>query len=355
MSDRAPTVHEIERVRVALERGGLVAMPTETVYGLAARADLREALARLSAAKSRPPSEALTWHAGNAGALDRFPRASPLARRLAAKYWPGPLTLVLPGVPSGLELVARDDWTGVRVPAQLATAGILAALPFPVVLSSANRHGEPPATAADDVERAFAEHIELVVDGGPSRLRESSSVLRLGRGRFELLRPGLFTIEQLRAAAGLAIAFVCTGNTCRSPMAEALARHALASRLEVAPAALDRFGFRVVSMGVHAQTGAPASQFSIDVLGERGIDLAGHRARSATLEEVLRMDRVYGLTRSHVAELERLLPPGRARHVALLDPEGHDVSDPIGGQRSDYERTARQIQAAIEARLEDWA
>ncbi|MDZ4772243.1 MAG: L-threonylcarbamoyladenylate synthase [Planctomycetota bacterium] len=355
VQDRAPTPDIVERVREVLERGALAALPTETVYGLAARADRPDALRRLMEAKERPPIEALTWHAGDAAALEAFPRISPMAERLAAKYWPGPLTLVLPGVPAGLELVARDDWTGVRVPAQIATQKLLAALEFPVVMSSANKHGEAPALTADEVERQFGGRVNLIVDGGPSRMGESSSVLRLGRGKFELLRPGLFTIEQLRAVAGLKIAFVCTGNTCRSPMAEGLARKFLAERLGAKEREIAAFGFSVMSMGVFASNGAPASKHSVDVLAQEGIDISHHRSKTATLEEVSRMDRVYGLTRGHVEELRKLLPPGKAKSVALLDPDGGDVSDPIGGTVADYERTAAQIRSAIEARLDEWA
>ena len=114
--DEAPARELVERVGAILARGGLVAMPTETVYGVAARADLPQALAALTELKGRPEDLALTWHIGSPSALKSPDRLSPPARRLADRYWPGPLTLVVPGVPPGLEGAARDGWIGIRMP-----------------------------------------------------------------------------------------------------------------------------------------------------------------------------------------------------------------------------------------------
>jgi tRNA threonylcarbamoyl adenosine modification protein (Sua5/YciO/YrdC/YwlC family) len=355
--DAPPAREIVERVEAVLARGGLVALPTETVYGIGARADLPRALEALKKAKGRPADLPLTWHVGSAQALERFPSLSPLAKRLVARYWPGPLTLVLPGIPAGLEAAGREGWTGVRMPAHRATAGILASLPFPVVLSSANRHGQSPVTTAQQVLAAFAGEnlLELVVDGGPSPLSESSCVLRLGQGRFDVLRDGLIGLPELRAAAGLRLGFVCTGNTCRSPMAEGLARKRIADRLETTAARLGEFGFQVESMGVLAGHGVPASRLAIQVMRDLGVDISGHRSRAAMARDLSAFDALYCMTQGHRDALAQALPPGKDGNVELLDPAGRDIPDPIGGTRQDYVEALDMIRAAIEKRLPEWA
>jgi protein-tyrosine phosphatase len=238
----------------------------------------------------------------------------------------------------------------------VATGGILSALDFPVVMTSVNKSGEPPAADAAEIEaRGLAHGVALLVDGGPSRLRESSSVLRVGNGRFELLREGLHDAEQLRAAAGLRIGFVCTGNTCRSPMAEGIARHLLAERLGVRPGRLRQHGFELSSMGVVARSGAEASPLAVEVLQQRGIDISRHGSSPALAEVVAALDRVYCMTATHLEALRMLLPPGRDARITLLDPEGGDIPDPIGGDAEVYRDAADRIEECIQRRLDEWA
>ena len=356
---RQPSREERARAAALIAAGGVIALPTETVYGLAARADQPAALARLRAIKSREPTQALTWHIGRLHDLERLGRVSPMAHRLAERYWPGPLTLVLPGVPPGLESAAQDGWIGVRLPAQTTTASWLAELPFPVVATSANRRGKPTFRDAASIAREFAGEVELVLDGGPPRLSEPSLVLRLGPGHFEILRPGLLDLRQLRETAGLAIVFVCTGNTCRSPMAAALALHALAKRLAVPARHLGDFGFEISSAGVAASFDAPIARNALEVLQELSPELGrsarAHRAEPAIPEALARADRVYALTQSQLEILRSMLPPGRASSTDLLDPDGGDVPDPIGSNLEEYRRCRDHLARLIERRLDEWA
>jgi protein-tyrosine phosphatase len=339
----------------------LVILPTETVYGVAARADDASALESLARAKGRPSETPFTWHVGDTSCLDSLGVRSASVERLVNRYWPGPLTLVLPDILGCMPELSREGRVGVRFPAHRATASILEALPFPVAMSSANRHGAEPVSDLEKLDPAVFEAVALCVEGGPSSIGESSSVLRVGRASgedrpsFELLREGLHDLETLRRAAGRRLLFVCTGNTCRSPMAEGLARRAIARELTCADAELAALGFEVSSAGVYAFGGGPASKHSLDQMARREIDLSQHAASGASAAVLADADEIYCLTSGHLKAVHELLAPEERDSAALLDPRGGDIPDPIGGSSRDYERCADLIAGCIEERLADWA
>lgn len=184
----------IARAAELLRAGGLVALPTETVYGLAARADCDAAVARIYAAKGRPSFNPLIVHVaspGQAEALAEFPRG---ARELAATHWPGPLTLVLPrrrdaklaaAVTAGLPTVA------LRCPAHLVMRAVLERIGIPLAAPSANRSGFVSPTSTDHVLATLDGKIDAVLDAGPSSAGIESTILAVrADGRVELLRPG---------------------------------------------------------------------------------------------------------------------------------------------------------------------
>jgi tRNA threonylcarbamoyl adenosine modification protein (Sua5/YciO/YrdC/YwlC family) len=351
---RSPTAAQLARPLEALRRGEWIGWPSETVYGLAARGDGDRARNELVHFATRGVDPHLTWHVAANSALERLPAVNAMAQRLIERYWPGPLTLLLPGIAAGVESATHQGWTRVRRPAQSIAQALAAAADFSIVVADSARRGGAQLADAASLASKFSGELGCIVDAGPARLGEGAVVLAVGPGRFELVREGILDLAALRATAGLSIGFVCTGNTCRSPMAEAIARATLAERLEVPAARLHEFGFSVTSMGVYAASGAPASPHSVSVLADRGIDLSDHSSQPATPEHIARLDRVYALTHAHLEALTQVLPPGRAKHCALLDPDGSDISDPIGGPRSEYAAVAAQIAAAIARRSREW-
>src|SRR6476646_4873450 len=175
-----------------LAAGGLTAFPTETVYGLGADARQGEAVARLYAAKGRPAFNPLIAHVADIAGARRLGLFSGDAERLAAAFWPGPLTLVLPKLPdcpvSDLALAGLDS-VAVRVPAHRTAQALLAAFGGPVVAPSANRSGHISPTSAAHVLGDLRGRIDLVIDGGPCAVGLESTIVSC-LGRPTLLRPG---------------------------------------------------------------------------------------------------------------------------------------------------------------------
>ncbi len=186
-----------------LRRGGLVAFPTETVYGLGARALHGEDVAQIFVAKGRPSWNPLIVHVtgpamARAAVVASWP---PLAHTLAAAFWPGPLSLVLPRraeVPR--EVCAGLSTVGVRVPRHPVALALLEALGEPLAAPSANRFMHISPTTADHVVRSLGERVELVLDGGPAAVGVESTVVDLTGPSPVLLRPGGITLAALQAA-----------------------------------------------------------------------------------------------------------------------------------------------------------
>ncbi len=180
-------------------------LPTETVYGLAADAGNADAVARIFEAKGRPRFNPLIAHVADAGAAEAIALFDDAARRLAAAFWPGPLTIVAP-VRSGDRVcdLARAglDSVAVRVPGHPVARAVLQAFGGPVVAPSANRSGRPSPTNFADAVEETGPSAAAVLDGGPSAVGVESTVVSVLDGRVALLRPGAVTRDQIEALIG---------------------------------------------------------------------------------------------------------------------------------------------------------
>jgi L-threonylcarbamoyladenylate synthase len=195
-----PDPSAIATAAACLRRGGLVAFPTETVYGLGVDALNREAVRRLFEAKGRPADDPLIVHVASIESLPPLVAALPeAALALGRRHWPGPLTLVLArsaAVPD--EVTARLPTVAVRIPAHPVARALIAAAGVPVAAPSANLFSRPSPTQAAHVLADLGGRIDLIVDGGPTTIGVESTVLDLTTETPTVLRPGAVTIEMLR-------------------------------------------------------------------------------------------------------------------------------------------------------------
>lgn len=199
-----PGAAAIARAASVLRSGGLVAFPTETVYGLGAVAHDADAVRAIFAAKGRPATDPLIVHAHETAALRGVVATwPPDADALATRFWPGPLTLVLPRTEAVVpEVSAGRATVAVRVPAHPVARALLAATGTPVAAPSANRFGRISPTTAAHVLEELDGRVDLVLDGGPTTLGVESTVLDLSGSVPDLLRPGGVTLEDLSDVLG---------------------------------------------------------------------------------------------------------------------------------------------------------
>lgn len=199
------------------QSGGVVALPTETVYGLGADARNGEAVAQIYALKSRPRFNPLIVHVADAETAKRYVVWNEWAEKLAV-YWPGPLTMVLKHTAEIADIVtAGGDTVGVRVPAHPIAHALLKAFDGPIAAPSANRSGRISPTTAGHVQMEFGSDVPLIIDGGPCHVGVESTVIDLSGAAPRLLRPGAITRAMIEDVLGIRLQEAEEGGTLKSP------------------------------------------------------------------------------------------------------------------------------------------
>ena len=357
----------IHRTVEALSAGKVVAIPTETVYGLAASAFQPEAVKQVFAIKGRPANAPLAIAVKSLeDAIDFVPNMSPVARRIARRSWPGPITIVH-DIDHADSVVHRLDESvraatipngtiGLRVPATDLAQQILRLCAGPVVLTSANISGaEDPKTAQDVVDQ-LGDRVDLILDGGPCQFGKASTVVQVIGKQIKVLREGNVNLDSVNRMSNFVGLVVCTGNTCRSPMGEAIFKKLVAEKVGCDPDDLIENGIQIASAGIAAMAGSPAADQATQVMSEQGLEIGDHASQPISERTAQVADLILTMTNGHRQALISHWPMLEPR-TKTLRADGGDISDPIGSPVEVYKACADQIEQGLKHWVDqvDWS
>ncbi len=363
ITDPIKDIEKLKKCAKYVDEGGLVVFPTETVYGIACRVD-KKSLARLDEVKVRNPEKRYTLHIGNKNKLSEFvPNLTPPAKKLVNNAWPGPLTIVFELSNDVLrklkdkfgketaEILYQNNTIGVRCPDQAVAAKLLDLCTFPVVAPSANTAGQPPATDGRQAYEQIGQLVDIVIDAGVCKYEKSSTVAIISSKGLKIARQGVYSEQQIRKMYNINILFVCTGNTCRSPIAEGLAKKKTAEKIGCNIDQLEDMGYKIESAGILAMNGISASEGSVRFCKSRNVSIAAHKSRKLTSEKLNSADYIFAMSNGHKNAIIQLCPQAGEKCMLLHD--GLEISDPIGGDYQAYEECGELIEKAVEQRVNE--
>lgn len=355
-----PSADQVNRAAEALRTGKLVGLPTETIYGIAASLAHISGIDALKTAVNIQGHPTWVIHVTTADGLSQFvSHVPPLAGRLVRRLWPGPMAVQLPVDQSDMERLWRvmgrqtaaetlaDGCLTFRCTEIEITRRIMDATGEPVTVVGAP--GNQRVDRIDDLPESLQNQLSAAVSGPSPRYQNLSTLVRIRGNQLDILRQGAVAERVIRRLEDMVIVFVCSGNTCRSPMAAGLAGRILAEKLDIPVDKLAGRHILICSAGVHATGGMPATPEAISVVSEMGVDIRKHRSTPLTDDLLRRADMIYTMTRAHRDEIVARAARS-AEKTVTLDPVG-DIDDPIGKGEQVYRRTAQRLEKLIRNRL----
>lgn len=342
----------IHRVCQHLSEGRLVVLPTETQYTVVGSVREESALSALQALAGDHPLELAMRCAEES--RDYWKDAPTSLQKLSRRSWPGPIVLSvdenwLGGLYTRLSepvrqaLVKEKNAVYFRVPACPVWSEIQRLIPCPLLSLSDTAGEETGRREIGPFLKRLGDVVSLAIDDGPCRYGDRATVVKIHPEGWSVDVPGVVSARNVGRLVSEVYLFICTGNTCRSPMAEALFRKLLSERLNCPVDELVDAGFVVASAGLAAAVGMPASPEAVDLLLETGVDLREHESQPLTERLLMQADWVFTMTNHHRQAILEERPDLEDR-VRLLSENGDDISDPIGSGPAAYAACREEIE-----------
>lgn len=337
----SPEFEIIAEAATVIREGGLVVFPTETVYGIAADFNNPVAIRRLREVKRRQDDKPFSILISHRGIVENYTAYNdPRLYKLIDEYWPGPMTVIVPTRTEGGTI-------GIRMPDNIIALRMVEQSQCTIAAPSANLEGKKPPVNCQEALQDLNGLVDLALDGGAVELGKSSSIVDFTQGAPKITREGFITQADVdKIVQKKLFLFVCTGNSCRSVMAEYLFNHMADARQDV----------RAVSAGTSVFFKSTASAETISVLKALGIDATRHQSRPVSNILLKKADLIFAMTRAHRMQILERTPSVEQRIYLLKEftdlPKGFesdlDISDPIGRSHEAYEECMLMIKEAIE-------